>query len=54
MSPSARFALRFYAPLAIATFLLLMMIFSPKIIPDKSLVNVEAGFQIGLLGIKVP
>lgn len=30
------------------------MIFSPKLVPDESQVRLEAGFQIGILGIKIP
>jgi len=54
MNNSARFTLRFYAPLAVAVLLLLLMIFSPKLILNESQVKLEAGFQIGVLGIKVP
>ena len=54
MNTAGRFALRFYLPLAFALFLVLLFIFSPKIIPDGSQVKLEAGFQIGIFGIKVP
>lgn len=49
-----RFALRFYAPLFAAIVLFLVVILSPKLVPDESLLKLEAGVQIGILGIKVP
>lgn len=54
MSTLGRFALRFYVPLFGAIVLLLLVILSPKLVPDESLLKLEAGLQIGVLGVKVP
>ena len=54
MSTLGRFALRFYVPQFGAIVLLLLVILSLKLVADESLLKLEAGLQIGVLGVKVP
>lgn len=54
MKESRPFLVRFYLPLLLALIIVLLTVFTPKLIPVQPIATLEAELKIGLLGLKIP
>ncbi|MER2513179.1 MAG: hypothetical protein ABTQ25_12330 [Nitrosomonas ureae] len=54
MNGAKAFIFRFYLPIIISFFLIVLIVFTPKFIPNQDTATLIAEFKIGLLGFKIP